>query len=308
MKERILVIYGGLSREREVSLKSGKAIADALKRRNFQVKEFDFQGRIESVVEDFKPDVAFIALHGTWGEDGSIQGALEILGVPYTGSSVLQSAICMNKLFSKYIFREFNVPTANFFYTEKLDTSYEHAKSIISKEEMVIKPVDQGSAIGVSIVRDDEQFKQGLQNAFSFSKGVIVEEFIQGKEITVSVIGNNDNIIVLPIIEIVPAHQFYDYFSKYTPGMSTHIIPANISKEASRLASKFAYDIYASLALRDVARIDFIVRDDIPYVLEVNTIPGFTETSLIPDAAKAYGIGFDDLTEFIVKEALKRKK
>jgi D-alanine-D-alanine ligase len=308
MKGKVLVIYGGLSKERDISLKSGKAIAEALKRRNFQVKEFDFQGKIEQVIEEFKPDVAFIALHGTFGEDGSIQGALEILGVPYTGSSVLQSAISMNKLFSKYLFREFNIPTASFLYTEDLNTSYEYAKSVIHSEKMVIKPVDQGSAIGISIIQNEEQFKEGLQTAFSFSHGVIIEEFIQGKEITVSIIGNSNNVVVLPIIEIIPAHNFYDYFSKYTPGMSTHIIPANIPKEVSDLASKLAYKVYTSFSLRDFARIDFVVKDAVPYVLEVNTIPGMTETSLIPDAARAYGMSFDDLTEFIVEEAFKRRK
>ena len=308
MREKVLVIYGGLSEEREISLRSGKAIAKALGRRNFQVKEFDFQGHVEQVVEEFKPDVVFIALHGTFGEDGSIQGALEILRVPYTGSSVLQSALCMNKLFSKYLFREFNIPTPEFLYTEDLEISYEYAKSILSVEKMVIKPVDQGSAIGVSIVQNGDQFKQGLETAFSFSKGVIIEEFIQGKEITVSVIGNLQNIIVLPVIEIVPSHNFYDYFSKYTPGMSTHIIPANIPKEVSDLASKLAYNIYTSFSLRDFARIDFVVKNTLPYVLEVNTIPGFTETSLIPDAARAYGMSFDDLTEFIVNETLKRRR
>jgi D-alanine-D-alanine ligase len=308
MREKILVIYGGLSREREVSVRSGQSIAKALSRRNYQVMEFDFQGKIEQIVEDFKPDVAFIALHGPLGEDGTIQGALEILGVPYTGSQVLQSALCINKLFSKYLFKQFQIPTPNFVYTEDRNISYEYAKLTLLVNKMVTKPIDQGSAIGVNIINNEDQFARGLQDAFSFSRGVIIEEYISGKEITVSVIGNFPDIIVLPIIEILPAHDFYDYFSKYTPGMSTHIIPAKVPEEVGKLASKYAYDIYNFLHLRDFSRIDFVVKGEIPYVLEVNTIPGFTETSLIPDAAKAYGMSFEDLTEFIVKETLKRRK
>lgn len=308
MNERILVVYGGISEEREVSLRSGCAIAQSLRKCDFVVQELDFNGRIEDVLEKFKPDVVFIALHGPYGEDGTIQGALEIMGIPYTGSAVLQSALCMNKLFSKYLFNYFNIPTPPFLYLEDKDLTYDKASESLLSDRIVVKPVDLGSTIGVSIVSDEKSFRDALNLAFSFSRGVIVERFIKGIEITISVIGNEPDIRVLPAIEIVPVHEYYDYFSKYTPGMSNHIIPARIPKQVQELASDIARKVYVTFKLRDFSRVDFMIGENTPYVLEVNTIPGFTDTSLLPDAAKAAGISFDDLVEFIVNEALKRKQ
>ena len=309
MNEKVLVLYGGLSKEREVSIRSGRAVAASLRRNGFIVKEFDFKGKIETVLESFSPDVVFIALHGKYGEDGTVQGALEIAGVPYTGSGVLASAVCMNKFITKKLFNSLDIETAEFLPFHKGEKlSYKEVTRYLKSNKIVIKPVDQGSTIGISIVDNEDDFKKGIKEAFALSDDIIVEQFINGKEITITVIGNNNNVIALPTIEIVPENDFYDYESKYVPGMSHHIIPARISRVTDEKAKKNALLIYKNFGLRDFARIDFIVSNGIPFALEVNTIPGFTETSLVPDAARAYGMTFDNLTAFIVNEALKRNK
>ncbi len=309
MNEKVLVLYGGLSKEREVSIRSGRAVAASLRRNGFIVKEFDFKGKIETVLESFSPDVVFIALHGKYGEDGTVQGALEIAGVPYTGSGVLASAVCMNKFITKKLFNSLDIETAEFLPFHKGEKlSYKEVTRYLKSNKIVIKPVDQGSTIGISIVDNEDDFKKGIKEAFALSDDIIVEQFINGKEITITVIGNNNNVIALPTIEIVPENDFYDYESKYVPGMSHHIIPARISRVTDEKAKKNALLIYKNFGLRDFARIDFIVSNGIPFALEVNTIPGFTETSLVPDAARAYGMTFDNLTTFVVNEALKRNK
>lgn len=309
MNEKVLVLYGGLSKEREVSIRSGKAVAASLRRSGFIVKEFDFKGKIETVLESFSPDVVFIALHGKYGEDGTVQGALEIAGVPYTGSGVLASAVCMNKFITKKLFNSLDIETAEFLSFHRGEKLfYNEIIRYLKSNKIVIKPVDQGSAIGVSIVDNENDFKKGIKEAFALSINIIVEPFINGKEITITVIGNNNNVITLPTIEIVPENDFYDYESKYVPGMSHHIIPARISRATDEKAKKNALLIYKNFGLRDFARIDFIVSNGIPFALEVNTIPGLTETSLVPDAARASGMTFDNLTTFVVNEALKRNK
>jgi D-alanine-D-alanine ligase len=309
MSIRVLVLYGGKSSEREISIKSGKAISNALRAKGYDVIEHDFQNHIEDVVKETKPDVVFIALHGKYGEDGTVQGALELLGVPYTGSSVFASALCMNKLFTKFMFREIDVKTPSFAYFVKDNAlPYSYVSELLGNNTLVIKPVDQGSTIGVTIAKNEEAYNEGLAKALELSDLVIVEDYIKGTEITVAVIGNHPDIHVLPVIEIVPAHEFYDFESKYVPSMSKHIIPARISPYQKALAEEYAKRIYKEFGLRDFARIDMIANSDDVYVLEVNTIPGFTETSLVPDAAKAENISFEDLVEFIVQEALQRKK
>ncbi len=307
MSGKILVIYGGLSSEREVSIRSGKAIAEGLKEAGFIVQEFDFKGKLEDVTEKFHPDAVFIALHGKFGEDGSVQGALELLGIPYTGSGIMASAVCMDKLITKRLFESLHIKSADFVVLRKGEQiSFNESLQKLNTDKVVIKPVDQGSTIGITITDNKEEFNKGIHYAFSLSDTLIIEKFISGKEITVSVIGNNDSIKILPIIEIVPEHSFYDFESKYVPGMSHHIIPAHISEKSYKKAEKMSYKIYREFDLRDFARIDFIVNNEGEvFALEVNTIPGFTKTSLLPDAAKAAGISFSALTELIVSESVK---
>ena len=310
MNKRVLVLDGGLSTEREVSKNSGASIAKALKKSGFTVEEFDFQGKLEKVIEHFNPDVVFIALHGKYGEDGTVQGMLELLGVPYTGSGVATSAVCMDKLITKRLFNAIGVQTPEYFSLSKGEIiPFSDAKDKLKSEKVVIKPVDQGSTIGITIAKTDDEYLNGIKEAFTLSDRVIVEAFISGSEITASVIGNGDSVRVLPIIEIVPENDFYDYESKYTPGMSHHIIPARISKESYETAKKLSAFIYKELNVRDFGRIDFMVdKKGEVYALEVNTIPGFTETSLLPDAARAAGISFEELVASIVQFALARNR
>ena len=308
MKKRVLVLYGGLSSERSVSEKSGRAIANGLYEAGFIVKEFDFKGKLESIINEFHPDAVFIALHGNLGEDGTVQGALELLGIPYTGSGVLASALCMDKLFTKRVLNAIGINTPDYVYLKnKNSLQFESVLARLNTNKVVIKPIDQGSAIGVTIASNKQEFDKGLKLAFSLSKKVIIERFIEGKEITVSIIGNGNSIKVLPIIEIVPENEFYDFEAKYTQGKSHHIIPARIPKESYKKAEQMTRKIYEEFGLRDFARIDFIVdRTGKVFALEANTIPGFTETSLLPDAAKAANISFPALVRFIVDESLKR--
>ncbi len=310
MKKKVLVLDGGLSSEREVSKKSGAAIAKALVRQGFVVKEFDFKGRLESIVYEFKPDAVFIALHGKYGEDGTVQGMLELLGVPYTGSGVLSSAICMDKITTKRLFYSLGIKTARYIVLRAGDAvSFKEAKKHLNTNKVVIKPADQGSTIGITITDQPEQFDKGLKEAFNLSGNVLIEEFIKGKEITVSIIGDGSEAEALPVIEIVPANEFYDFESKYTPGMSKHIIPADIGSEAYAASVDISLKIYKEFGMRDFGRIDLIASEDgNVYALEANSIPGFTETSLLPDAAKSAGISFEELIERIVRFALDRGK
>jgi len=310
MSKKVLVLDGGLSTEREVSKNSGASIVKALKKSGFIVEEFDFQGKLESIIGQFNPDVVFIALHGKYGEDGTVQGMLELLGIPYTGSGVAASAVCMDKLITKRLFNSIGVQTPEYFPLIKGEfVSFNDAKNRLKSEKVVIKPVDQGSTIGITIAKTDDEYINGIEDAFSLSDRLIVESFVSGTEITVSVIGNGDSIRVLPVIEIVPENDFYDYESKYTPGMSHHIIPARINKKSYETAQELSAFIYKEIGVRDFGRIDFMVdKKGEVYALEVNTIPGFTETSLLPDAARAAGISFEELVASIVQFALARIK
>ncbi len=310
MSKKILVLDGGLSTEREVSKKSGRAIYNALVKKGFDALEFDFRGKLEEIVSEFKPDAVFIALHGKFGEDGTVQGMLELLDIPYTGSGVLASAVCMDKLTTKRLFNALEINTPRYIHLKKGEVlEFGEALKVLQSDKVVIKPADQGSTIGITITDDREEFEKGLKDAFELSETVLIEEFVKGKEITVSIIGNEEKIEVLPVIEIIPAHKFYDFESKYTPGMSKHLIPANISSSAYKEAENLSIKAYSGLNVRDFGRIDLIVSEQGEvYALEVNTIPGFTETSLLPDAAKSAGISFEDLVEKIIGFALSRKK
>jgi D-alanine-D-alanine ligase len=310
MKSKVLVLEGGLSTEKEVSKRSGHAIANALVRAGYIVEEFDFNGRLEKKIDEFAPDVVFVALHGKFGEDGTVQGMLELLGIPYTGSDVLTSAVCMDKLATKRLFNALGVNTPPYVVLNRNKLpSFSNVEATLETDRVVIKPVDQGSTIGISIVSSEESYKKGIEEAFSLSNKVIAEKFISGTEITVSVIGSGDSAKILPIIEIVPENDFYDYESKYTPGMSHHIIPARISKRAYKRAEELSLTVYREFGVRDFGRVDLIVdKSGEVFVLEVNTIPGFTETSLLPDAASAAGIKFETLVSMIVQFALSRSK
>ncbi|NLV16265.1 MAG: D-alanine--D-alanine ligase [Syntrophomonadaceae bacterium] len=305
---RIAVLMGGRSKEREVSLRSGRAVVESLKRRGYEAIPVDADAGVAAELQKLAPDLAFIALHGRYGEDGSIQGLLEMLDIPYTGCGVASSAICMDKVITKKLLVYEGIPTAPFLVLKNdCDSRHESVADIMEHLGMpiVIKPSNQGSSIGTTIVKDSDQLGAALDEAFALWPEALAEKFIEGVEVTSSVLGN-DYPRVLPLIEINTATGVYDYKAKYTPGGSSHIIPARVSKQATRRVEEISRQIYLAFRCLGFARIDFIIdSSDQPYVLEVNNIPGLTELSLFPDAAAHAGMSYDDLVENIVNLARK---
>ncbi|MFH0947382.1 MAG: D-alanine--D-alanine ligase [Elusimicrobiota bacterium] len=299
--KKIGVIYGGKSAEREVSLKTGSAIASALKKEKYDVV------LIDSGEKDFikklllaKIDFAFIALHGSFGEDGTMQGLLEILGIKYSGSGVLASALAMNKIYSKKIFESANILTPKW---QVVTSSIFHLPSSIFP--VVIKPSKQGSAIGITIVRKKSQLKKAIKNALKYDDEVIIEEYIDGKEITVPILGDKP----LSPIEIIPKNEFYDFYSKYADGGSRHLIPPRLSQKIIEKAKQLGLLAHKSLICNAMSRVDMIVnRKNKIYVLEVNTIPGMTATSLFPESAKYDGISFGKMLKKIIEFSLSKRK
>lgn len=309
--KKIMVFLGSNSSEREVSLRSGRAVSEALNRLGYIVSTYDVQHEPLHKILEFQPDLVFLALHGKYGEDGTVQGMLELLGIPYTGSGPAASAICMNKIICKKLLAYENIPTPDFKVfnrEEDSDTLQDLTDEILRTFGLpvVIKASKQGSSIGTYIVKEETDIKKSLQEAFTYDEEIFVEKFIKGTEITVSVLGNKD-LEVLPIIEITSKNPFYDYDSKYTPGMCEHIIPARIEKSLQETVKQISKHTYKTMGCRGVSRIDFMIDEKgNPYVLEVNTIPGFTQMSLVPDSARAAGMSFDDLVQRIVQLALEK--
>lgn len=305
---RIGVLLGGLSKEREISLKTGKAMAQALQKRGYQVvEEIDVGKNIVQRLKDSAIEVAVIALHGRYGEDGSIQGLLEYLEIPYTGSGVTGSAIAMDKIASKKLFQAYGIPTPPWI---KTDQSWEISKL---KNEIhqklgfpaVAKPVCEGSTIGVSVVNSSEGISTAQKEALAFSDAVIWEEFISGKELTVSILKNRP----LPIVEIVPKKGIFDYQAKYTKGMTNYFCPARLPEREAILVQNEAVKAFQAVHAQSFGRVDLMYKEGTPWIFEVNTIPGMTETSLLPQAAQVEGKTFEDVMEIILQDAgLKIKK
>lgn len=309
-KEKVLVLMGGISTEREISLKSGNAVANALREAGYTVETLDINPDNVSEIAKINPDVVYIALHGKYGEDGCIQGMLEWMGIPYTGPGVAASAICMDKALTKKVLVQSGIPTPKSLeYTKAECTDVEVIKNELVEKlgiPVVLKSPCQGSSIGVVIVRDESSVADAIEEVFKYGDIMLAEQFVTGVEISVPVVGN-ENPDVYPIIEIVPTSEFYDFESKYTPGMSEHIIPARINATATERVNKYAKEAYEKTGCRGVSRIDFIVdENDNPYVIEINTIPGMTATSLVPDSARHLGIDFPQLVDKIVKLALEK--
>ena len=285
--KKIGVLCGGISSEREISLQSGKAVYNALKKLGLKAVLIDVNKNVAEKIKKEKIDIAYIALHGKYGEDGTIQGMLEMMGIAYTGCGVFSSSACMDKIVSKKMFEYAKIPTAKWFIVE----AYNPLPKKINYP-VVVKPSTQGSAIGISIVKSQKEFEKAIKSAFKYDKQILVEEYIEGTEITAGVLNGKN----LPIIEIVPKGKFYDFKSKYIVGQSTHIIPARLSKKIISKAERIAVKIYKEFKCKGMCRVDMIVdKKGKLYVLEVNTLPGMTKTSLFPDAAKAVGISFEKL-------------
>ncbi len=302
---RIAVLMGGDSAEREVSLNTGSQVAEALSAKGHPVTTIDTRdaGFIREI-QDAQPDVVFIALHGRDGEDGTVQGLLELLRIPYVGSGVLASALAMDKVMSKHFFARFDLPTPDYVAIRKGEPYDAPAIARRLGAKTVAKPANEGSAIGVTIVHSEEELPAAIEDALRYDDLVLVEAFVPGVEVTVGVLGNEE-LMALPSIEIVPEHEFYDYESKYVPGMSRHIIPARVDDSALKECERISIEAHQVLGCRGMSRSDLIVAEDGSIqLLEVNTIPGMTRTSLLPDAARAAGMEFPQLCELLVGLAL----
>ncbi len=310
MAPKIGVLLGGRSAEREVSLRTGEAIYQALKIKGYPVVKIDVGMDVVEKIKEEGIELAFLALHGKYGEDGTIQGMLEMLDITYTGSSVLASSLAIDKIATKKMLLFADLPTPKYMQVERKEAEIKGLETIAAQiyEEinvpLVVKAPTQGSTIGMSFVHKKEDLVPAMELAYQHDPVALVEQFIEGIEVTASVLGN-DQPIALPLIEIVSATGIYDYEAKYTAGMSEHIIPPRIPEEQQNTVKDLAVRTFKALGCRGLARVDFIIdHQGNPYILEVNTIPGMTATSLFPDAAKAAGIEFPELVDQIVKLSL----
>ncbi len=301
---KVAVLMGGTSPESQVSLKSGRAVAEALRRVGHEVWDVVVEREEEDYLRAHIPsdvDLVFIAMHGGAGEDGRVQELLEGMGLAYTGSGPQASRMAMDKVLSRRRFSEAGLPQPEFVVWEK-------GKDNPSPEfglPWVVKPSSAGSSIGLSLVREEEELLPALERAYEISAQVLVEEYIKGVEITVGIVGDR----AFEVVEVVPVHsQVFDYRSKYTHGETEYIIPARISEEDRALAKETARKAFSSLGCRDFGRVDMIFAEEGPVVLEVNTIPGMTELSLLPMACRYEGIGFEVLCQRICELALKRSE
>jgi D-alanine-D-alanine ligase len=305
---RVAVLMGGRSAEREVSLNTGRQVTDALTSIGMRPQVIDTGGSdFIRQIQDSDAEVCFIALHGRFGEDGTMQGMLELLGMPYVGSGVLASALAMDKVMSKLVFERDGIPTPPWARIVAGQTWSVDEITAALGPKTVVKPANEGSSVGMTIVHEPAELPAGIELALSFDDNVIVERFVAGVEVTVGVLGNDD-LVALPTLEIVPEHEFYDYESKYLPGMSKHIIPARVSDDVRAECQRLAIEAHRALGCRGMSRSDTIVAEDgSVYLLEVNTIPGMTSTSLLPDAARAAGIEFPELCRMLVGYALEER-
>jgi D-alanine-D-alanine ligase len=303
MSKHVAVLMGGWSAEREVSLRSGKACAEALEKLGgYRVSRVDVTREIAATLRELKPDVALNVLHGRPGEDGTLQGLLEILGIPYSHSGVLASALAMQKELAKIVLKAAQVPVPGGRVIKRMEA----AKAHVLPRPYVIKPLAEGSSVGVFIVREDHKHPpQELTRAdWKFGEMVLVEPFIAGKELTCAVMGEK----ALGVIEIVPATKFYDYEAKYAPGGSKHLLPAPIAPQVYEECRRLALAAHRALGCRGVTRADFRYDDGRAglqglFCLEVNTQPGMTETSLVPEMAAHAGISFEELVRWMVEDA-----
>jgi D-alanine-D-alanine ligase len=302
--EHVAVLLGGLSAEREVSLASGKACADALETQGYKVTRIDVGIDLAAQLEKIKPDVCFNALHGKWGEDGCVQGLLETMQIPYTHSGVLASAVAMHKEQAKLVFAKAGVPVAE----SRIVTRAEAAKSHVMEPPYVLKPVAEGSSVGIFIVREDHKHPPQELTSSDWALGdeIMAERFIPGKELTCAVMGDT----ALGVIDILPAEGlgFYDYEAKYAPGGSKHVLPAQISPNVYQFIQKLALKAHEALGCRGVSRADFRFDEnstgkDQLICLEVNTQPGMTETSLVPEMAAHAGWEFGEFLRWMVEDA-----
>jgi len=302
-KIKIVVLMGGISSEREVSLISGNEVVKNLDKNKYDVIPVDFDGNCDWV-DQIKPDLVFIALHGRYGEDGSIQSLLDVLNQKYTGSGSAASFLGMNKMFFKFLVNKEKIknPKAVFLKDKKINIA--DVKKL--GWPVVVKPVLGGSSIGISIVKSKKYLEKAINLAFKYDKEILIEEYIKGVEVSCGVIEDNGKITALPLVEICPKNGFFDYKSKYNEKLCQEIIPARISNKITKKILKISEKLFKLLKCQGMARVDFIVKNNEPYVLEINMIPGLTSKSLLPKEAAYVGISYPNLLDKIIKSAFKK--
>jgi D-alanine-D-alanine ligase len=309
-KLTIALLSGGISSERDVSISSGKQVYEALDHSKYSVIRYDPKTDLHQLVTDApKIDAALIILHGPFGEDGTVQGLLDLLDIPYQGSGVLGSALGMNKLASKHLYEKSGLLVPPYIVLDQNDTFNEGDCLQKIGIPMVVKPVGSGSSVGISIVKSKDSLKNAVDNAFTQDNNIILEAYIDGIELTGGVLGN-DQLTALPIIEIVPdkSYEFFDYEAKYTAGATTEICPARINDAMTEKAQETAKTAHRALFCKGYSRTDMILKDQDIYVLETNTIPGMTATSLFPQAAGKAGISFSQLLDQLIELSMENRK
>jgi D-alanine-D-alanine ligase len=301
-KVRVAVVMGGPSAEREVSIESGQAVMRALAALGHDAQSLDFDGRFVDALREIRPDVVFNALHGSGGEDGTIQGVLEWLGIPYTGSDLTSCALAMDKHLTKKLLAAEGLPTPAW---DTFDLSGGTLPLLPGSLNLplVVKPRSSGSSAGVSIVRTHEEWTKAMIGVAPKTTQIVVEEFIPGREFASGVLGEE----ALPLVEIIANDEFYSYDAKYKPGGSRHLVPAPVDADLTARLQMLALSVHRLLGLRDYSRTDIIVtKEGRPYILEINALPGLTPLSLLPDEARAAGISFEALIERLLQAALGR--
>ena len=290
--KKIGVLLGGKSSERDISLKSGNAVLQGLKRSGYKAIAIDASKNLIDTLKKEKIQVAFVALHGRWGEDGTVQGLLEMMGIPYTGSGVLGSSMAIDKAVMKLVCATARIPTPKYAIIN-------NGKSASFPVPYVVKPASEGSSVGISIVKKKQEAPAALKEALKYDSKLLIEEFVKGQEITVAVINGK----ALPVIEVRLKSGFYNFEAKYSKGKTEYIVPAQISSAMAKKASDIALTVYKTFNLSGSARIDMLVKEKSPLVIDINTSPGMTETSLVPKAWAYTGRAFDELVEEILLEA-----
>ncbi|MCG3111456.1 MAG: D-alanine--D-alanine ligase [Candidatus Manganitrophus sp. SB1] len=298
--KRIGVLMGGMSAEREVSLKSGRAIAASLDRLGYTAVPIDVDSEVAQALRAERIEIAFNALHGRYGEDGAIQGTLEVMRIPYTGSGILASALGMDKIASHDLFQSHGIPVPPFQVLTEEALSGFRADGLSFGFPLVVKPAMEGSSVGVTIVSGPGEIDSALKEAFQYGPRILIEKYISGMEVQVGILGSK----ALGAIEIRPKTKFYDYTAKYVPGMSEHFFPAPLPADVYQKVLDWGLRAHHVLGCTGYSRVDLLVdRQNHPSVLEVNTLPGMTETSLLPEIARGVGIDFDALVECILETA-----
>jgi D-alanine-D-alanine ligase len=310
-KLRIALLAGGKSGEREVSLKGAAEVRKALDSEKYEIIQFDPATDLPQLAAAAAEiDAAFILLHGILGEDGTVQGFLDLLDIPYQGSGVLGSAIAMDKNLAKILYKNSGLKVPDWFMLGPGDNRNRIDLSTILDRAalpLVIKPARQGSSLGMSIARTGTELEQGIAKAFQHDSAVMIEQYIKGREITVGVLGNRQ-LTALPVVEIIPneKYDFFDYEAKYLPGATREVCPAELNQALTARAQEYGIIAHQALQLKGYSRTDMIVRDNDIYILETNTIPGMTPTSLLPQAAAVAGLSFSDLLDRLIELALEK--